>query len=377
MSYDRIAVINGLRGFAILAVVYYHAFAVWLTPAGLGPLEIGELTWYPYAALSNGWLGVNLFFVLSGFVLFAPYHANLRSMDSVGDVKTFYRKRASRLLPLYFLASIIGFLFMLESEQRTLSRFVHMITLTFPFTKKTFFPAYNFTLWSIGVEIWMSIAFPLLVIGYKRIGIWKLFGVTAVLSTGVRIFGTDPGFYGLGVIHNFVKDSFLGRLDDLVLGMAIVCVFHRYRDERVPGWWLGLGLVGGTILVLLTSSVWDGIRLGRVSNDLAPFTNTLFQAGCFLAVSALLLARNSIVDFVFGNRVIQVLGMMCYSVYVWHIYVIPRFYMASSTGILSMAVTLGMLSALTYRYVEFGHVASARRLFAPARPPDAPRRAVS
>ncbi len=63
----RLAEINGLRGIAILAVVWHHlSFALVPTPPHLWGMPTEPVLW-------NGWMGVNLFFILSGFVLYLPY----------------------------------------------------------------------------------------------------------------------------------------------------------------------------------------------------------------------------------------------------------------------------------------------------------------
>ena len=59
----------------------------------------------------NAALGVDVFFVLSGFVLYLPYRAGSRQFLSRADVKTFYKHRANRLLPLYFIVVLIGLIF--------------------------------------------------------------------------------------------------------------------------------------------------------------------------------------------------------------------------------------------------------------------------
>ena len=98
----RIGFTNGLRGLSILAVIYHHMFAE-RTPAGTGAIRVGGLTLLPYAPLANGFLGVNLFFILSGFVLYLPYASGRRTMARGEDYRRFYVHRFQRIMPLYYL----------------------------------------------------------------------------------------------------------------------------------------------------------------------------------------------------------------------------------------------------------------------------------
>src|SRR5690242_8532584 len=103
MSPQRLSFINGLRGVALLGVVlhhsFFHRFRYGLETGRLGPLEVLG---------SSGWLGVNLFFFLSGFVLYYPYLLGRRRMESLADVRWFLRHRAERLLPLYLFIGVLG-----------------------------------------------------------------------------------------------------------------------------------------------------------------------------------------------------------------------------------------------------------------------------
>lgn len=290
--------------------------------------------------------------------MFAPYHASRRSTDSLRDLRAYFVKRASRLLPLCYLTCLVGIIFVMSAGWRVPFLYISMATATFVFDARTYFPNFNTTLWSIGIEIRLSIAFPILVVGYRKLGIGKLFALIAALSMTVRIIGNADAFYGLNPVLNYVKDSFLGRLDDLALGMVIACVYHRYKDRALNEGWLALSFFVGLGFLFLTASVWDAIQLNPELRKLAPVTNSMFHVGSFLSATAVLLCKNRITRFVFANPIIQLLGMMCYSLYVWHFMVLSRFGQIEACIILLL---------LTYRYVEFGRAKDVRSLFATPR----------
>jgi len=166
---DRIAVVNGLRGLAIIGVIFQHMGSGWALDA-LG----GELA--PLRPLvSNGWTGVNLFFILSGFVLFLPYAAQRRGMASGADVWHFYRARFLRLMPLYYFAAAV--VLVLAASVLGAMAFtglaIDLATMRFAVLPHHFGIAINCPLWSIGVEVLFSLAFPSLVIAAARIGLGR------------------------------------------------------------------------------------------------------------------------------------------------------------------------------------------------------------
>lgn len=364
MSSVRLPAIDGLRGVAFLAVLYHHLFAVF-TPPGFRSFTAGGHLVLPFAPFSNGWLGVNLFFVLSGFVLFAPYASGRRTMFTPTDVVAFYTRRAHRLLPLYFVCSLLCFALLTPAASRQWTTLAMLVTVTFNFTKD-FFPPYNWVLWSLGVEIWMSLAFPLLVVIARRAGIWALLVGAEVVALATRIAGNRPDLHPpLSPVLNFVKDSFVGRIDDFVVGMVMVVVYLRLREtsERrtLP---MALAVVVGALAMYASAACWDAVRLDRVDRTVVPFTNNMFQVGCVLLGTSVLLARGPGARII-ANPVLQLLGMMCYSLYVWHgVTMLPIIGGEhSSANVTIYLVVLAGLSALSYRYIEFGNVRDPRTLF--------------
>ncbi len=183
----KIGVINGLRGYAILAVIYHHLFNG-LTRPGWHAVTLGKIVVLPFSFLSNGWLGVNLFFIVSGFVLFLPYSRGVRSFHGKPDFYSFYLKRAGRLLPLYYLSVLFFTIYLVrEHDIRNLvSSLFLMLSVTFNFTEATFFPRCNWVLWALGIMIWFSFIFPFIVILSNKIGIVRTFIFSLALSLAIR-----------------------------------------------------------------------------------------------------------------------------------------------------------------------------------------------
>jgi len=97
---NRITFLDGFRGLAILLVILYHAYARWSSVLPYGD----EFSMFP--VFSKGFLGVNLFFLISGFVI-------LMSLEKSKDFFEFLRKRWHRL----FAAMLIGTIFIFLTAQ--------------------------------------------------------------------------------------------------------------------------------------------------------------------------------------------------------------------------------------------------------------------
>ena len=94
----HIQALDGLRGFAVLVVFLDHA-SVYLQPFGNPMLD------WVRRACSTGWFGVDLFFVLSGFLITTIL---LEARGAENFYKTFYARRFLRLAPLYYSVLIVA-----------------------------------------------------------------------------------------------------------------------------------------------------------------------------------------------------------------------------------------------------------------------------
>ncbi|MEQ1579197.1 MAG: acyltransferase [Steroidobacteraceae bacterium] len=354
---ESVPLLNGLRGIAVLGVVWQHLFWVFNIP-GQHPIAMGPLLLAGNPFASNGWMGVNLFFFCSGFVLFLPYCNGRRSFSSHADTVWFWKHRAARLWPLFYLSLFLGIGVSVTAEELThpsviASVFMAMTGL-FVLLPYTFMPIGNGVLWSLGVEALFSAIFPLLERGIRRYGMAHILVAAIVLGLACRTLGyywfREPGLY-----LNFLSDGVLGRMDDFVWGMACARLFADGRLPRNPAIvWLGCAM-------LLSSAVISDMWFALWTPSWVQAANfTLFNSGTFLLVSGLLTGGGwlrRIIEF----RLLQVIGMMCFSIYVWHsilyieMFTRPeRFSIADMRhGLPGYLLVLVAVSCLSYRFIEF------------------------
>jgi peptidoglycan/LPS O-acetylase OafA/YrhL len=348
----RIAAIDGLRGIAILGVIWHHLIGEsWNTPINIGGIHLAN---NPFAA--NGWMGVNLFFFLSGFVLYLPYASGRRRMASRADAMRFLLHRAQRLLPLFYVALIVGFIFMARlNELQSWLNFVASLTLVFPFYGPAFSPPGNWVLWSLGTEIYFSLAMPLLLVPIAQFGIVRVVGAALVFAFSVRVLGfalQPPD----GSHVNSLCDSLFGRIDDFALGMLAGWLF--VRRISLPPACLPLGVVA-LLAAPVLSDFWYA---GQIPGWMQAITYTLINVGLLFCTNALLL-HSSAVSRGLSIDLLRWPGIMCFSIYAWHGIVLRMFqaqfpmdhwFSGGPVWPIALCVaTIGLLALVSFSFIEF------------------------
>lgn len=362
----KIGVVNGFRGIAILMVVLHHLFIPY---AAKDPLHAGQLD--PdgiFAAfIANAWLGVPLFFVLSGFVLFLPYRLGRRKIEGLADVRSFYLHRAHRLLPLYFIVVLVTLTLHAQTGVGSLRWYLEaggLLSTLFVFSPHGFMPPSNVVLWSVGIEIWFSLLFPVLIIAIRRWGIGTVVGAILAASSIFNFIGGSIPVANVGSFRPFTMGIF-GSCYQFALGMLVCDLYVRqlHNPKRpaasLPSLIAGL-LLGSLGLYVTHHAPWLASRiLGGMMFSIA---FSLFLFGSLFAGSLL----RSLLE----SWALQLLGCMCYSIYAWHGIMMnsmipPDASMLVDTMRMLAPFTVLMLalSALSYRYIEFGHRQDWKALF--------------
>ena len=184
LSERRILELDGIRGLAILSVIYWHYVAA---PGALaGPSCLSGIL-YRIGAL--GWSGVDLFFVLSGFLIGGILlDARLRPRF----FQTFYIRRAFRILPLYAVLCVAGVVALAlrpswkEVVGSSMPFVVYAAFLQNFWLAHHSWNAYMSVTWSLAVEEQFYLLFPLVIRFARTSWLPLLIGGLALMSAGAR-----------------------------------------------------------------------------------------------------------------------------------------------------------------------------------------------
>ncbi len=210
--------LNSLRFLAFLSVFTAHSFAT------THPI-ISKNEWYTlFSKYTNlGVLGVNFFFVLSGFLITYLLLKERQHQTKI-SIKNFYARRVLRIWPLYFLMLIIGFVVLdwikgyLGQEYDLNANLIYYLTFTVNFdiikNSVPYFPVLGI-LWTISIEEQFYVAWPIL----TKISRWNipiLSLLIVICSIVFRALNIDDGptiyFHTLSVMSDIGIGSFMGYI---------------------------------------------------------------------------------------------------------------------------------------------------------------------
>lgn len=203
---DRIQGLDELRGIAVLWVVLLHS---WGSFSPTGQLEL-----FIHGIISAGWLGVDLFFALSGFLI---TRILMSSRERPDYFRVFYWRRSLRIFPLYFAVLAIAF----ASEPQRWEWLpwyalygVNFYTGELPAT----IGGWTFShFWSLCVEEHFYLLWPFVIRWVRREHLLRVIGGVAVGSLLVRLGMTEAFLSG-----EFISRNSFCRFDSIALGSAIV-----------------------------------------------------------------------------------------------------------------------------------------------------------
>jgi peptidoglycan/LPS O-acetylase OafA/YrhL len=340
--------VDGLRALAVLAVITYH-----LDPA-----------WLP-----GGFVGVDVFFAISGFVVSASLQ-RLPAAGSWGVFAPFYARRLRRIAPALvaclLATALASGLFIPDSwlsqtSAKTgrlafvgLSNWVLAATGNDYFSPKAEFNPYTHT-WSLGVEEQFYLLFPLLLLAWNRGGggrvcsmlLVALASAASLTYACVRSRGGEAGDAFYLTTARFWQ---LGCGVLLYQGLALSGRFEGGAAASRARWhWRS------PLLALALAAI--GYGLGRARPGHSPWPDGLWPVLGTLALLALLHgAPAGWIKRALSQRVVVAIGRLSYSLYLWHwpVFVLFRWTVGlESTLAKALALLLvAVLAIASYRWVE-------------------------
>ncbi len=334
--------IEGLRGVAILFVVAFHAGVWWM---------------------AGGFVGVDVFFVLSGYLISGLLARELASSGDV-DLTTFYARRAQRLLPaliVVLLATLaIALFFYAPIDQRPIASDARAVALHYGnvlFARN----AVNYHAsaenpflhtWSLAVEEQFYIIWPLLFLVVARLwtGDQQEKETSKRLVTMMLIAGAVSFVASLWITRTSQPWAFFGmptRVWEFALGgVAAIKVSKRELSSRSAGLLQGSGLS----VILFSALAYSEVTAypGIAATLPAIGTAALLIAGPW--------APSSLVTRALSNRVLRWFGRLSYCWYLWHWPLVGLgavlVWNIGVFGRLAWSLLALLLAMLTYRFVE-------------------------
>ena len=362
--------LDGLRALAVIAVLLYHA----------------DLAWIP-----GGFLGVEVFFVISGYLITALLLAEWRQRGRI-DLKGFWMRRARRLLPALYVLLVVSLAFsvvFLPGEVArlrgdVLAAFGYVTNWYLLFGHVSYFeavgrPSLLQHLWSLAVEeqfylLWPPVLALVLAIGASRLR--RRRALTVALAGAVASAVAMALLYAPGVDPSRIYYGTDTRSTGLLCGAAVAFLWlpddkyrpsetrhHRLelatrgRFRRRWGWTapLLLDVVGFAALGAL---VWFCLNLGE-------FRPLLYEGGFALVALATVATIMAVVHpysfmgaRVLGSAPLRWIGVRSYGIYLWHwpVFMVTRPDLdVPIEGLPLLALRLSvtvLLADLSYRFVE-------------------------
>ena len=332
----RIPSLDGIRAVAILAVLWGHSSAtVGSLPAWLDPV---------WNFLPTGGFGVQIFFVLSGFLI-TTLLVRERQKTGTVSLKTFYIRRAYRILPAFyaFLAVVVALVALKVIDVSG------MVILASALFVRDYMPSggswWLGHTWSLSIEEQFYLLWPLVFIKLKAPWVRRLLWIGILASPLIRI----ATWLFIPPLRNGIEIMFHTRADALMVGCMLAMLYANpgFRAKAEAALSKGLGWAA---LAWLVTSVY----LQHVVGDGWSFTVGYLGDALAIAVVIVWLVQrpNTPAGKVLNWAPVRHLGILSYSLYLWQqLFLTPK--NETFLGWFPLNILAAILVAeLSYRLVE-------------------------
>ena len=314
---DHLRVLDGLRGLAIVLVVLTHSGQMGYRPElDLGPARIGI---EPFTIAGS--LGVEMFFYLSGFVLFLPYARSMLEGAALPTLGRFIERRVAKIVPSFYFVVLIAGLFLYQPAAAVSAvplEIVKHLAFVHPFWHESFY-SISSPLWSLGVEVQFYVLFPAIAACMRRRPLLT-FAALVAIGQSFRMWLTSVGYNN----DIYWAPQLPGQIDLFGLGMISAYGYIRYRAHRFDP------RVSAVATVVALAAVVAGLAL---MNDLHDVTVALGTGAHFAWHSDHRLVFGSVMAVLtlsslfalpawralVGNPLLVWFSVISYNLYLWHV----------------------------------------------------------
>lgn len=349
--------LDGLRFFGFLLVFLHHVYQTTYIDNPVGNFFVTIFR-------TNGWVGVDLFLILSGFLVTTLF---LKERAEFGNfsLKNFFLRRALRIWPLYYLALFVGF-FAVPFIVGQLSDTYYQSQIKGEFWWYFLFLGNWYTvfndysvfrniglLWTISLEQQFYFVWPFILLTAKSFRVLLFYCIFLIVGAVFLRWG----LFQFDIQHPDIYVNTLARMDTLVFGSLLAAVnFYKPNLKNYIRPFLNLPML---ILVLLIFFIFlfetGAIRIYLVRHSIWGYIVLGLFMGYFIVAS---LNTKSLVARFLSQKSLVWLGKISYGLYVWHILAIDttRFLTAKTPlAFLEPVIALPLailISWVSYRFFE-------------------------
>ncbi len=299
--------LDGVRGLAVIMVMIFHA-SVFMSVNGDG---LEGLIFILNRIAMFGQSGVDLFFVLSGFLITGIL---METVQETGATKKFYIRRSLRIFPLYAVIILITIMYSIV-HKNAFPDLSELLTHVFYLQNWMPFKFNEFGLlghtWSLAVEEQFYLIWPFLLYFF-----YKKSPFHAVILCVVMIIISIVAKVGFPYITT-VKITYtatISHMDSLIMGALCIVMFKHYNEVLVKYWNLILcvayiSLAISFAMLFLVNNHWDFVIWGIL------FSSIFYS---YLVLQIVMIQNDGIFRKFLDSRIMAHIGTLSYGLYVFH-----------------------------------------------------------
>lgn len=329
--------LDHLRFFAAAIVLLFHA-SIYAAASDPQYYQVQPGGWLWPTIVGQGHIGVQLFMVISGFIL------AVISDNKEIDVYRFYWNRILRIYPLLVFVVALGF-FSLPKEET--SRF--LVALLPIFNLSRYYGEFGGQAWSIAIELQFYLLFPIFQVALRNGPGYHLGAILFLIFIRFAVYSMH------GAVHAFAFLSPFGEFDVFLIGHLCGWLYMRGKLQfSNPLWFVGsFAALNIYVWVLFSSGSFYSVAPANSPPECQSWFWIIHLDILALLFAVLLVAYLQMTWRVVGSEFLSALGRYSYSLYLWHMFIVMLVlkWQLPFPALISLALTIP-LSWASYHLIE-------------------------